>query len=61
MKYRLDTDSNSEQPVGVTATDINGAEISAPSQGQAPAKLIVNKVGRTQTVYYRPDKKSKSK
>jgi hypothetical protein len=43
MKYRLDTDPNLEKPVGVTATDINGAEISAPSQGRAPAKLIVNK------------------
>lgn len=43
MKYMLDTDSNSKQPVGITATDINGAKISAPSQGQAPVKLIVNK------------------
>lgn len=43
MKYRLDTDPNLEHPVGVTATDLYGAEISAPSQGHARAKLIVNK------------------
>ena len=43
MKYMSDTDPNLGQPVGVTVTDINGVEISTPSQEHAPAKLVLNK------------------
>jgi hypothetical protein len=30
-------------------------------KGRLPSKLIVNKLGKNQTVYYRPDKNTKSK
>ena len=43
MKYMSDAGPNLGQPVGVNATNINGVEISTPSQGHAPVKLLLNK------------------
>lgn len=36
------------------------ARVGLKRKGRLPSKLIQNKLGRMQTVYYRPDKKSKS-
>jgi hypothetical protein len=38
-----------------------GQPVGTKRKGRLPAKLIRNKAGRLQTVYYRPDKKTRSK
>lgn len=43
MKYMSDAGPNLGQPVGATATDTDGVEISTPSQGHGPAKLVLNR------------------
>jgi len=38
-----------------------GGQKGIKRKGRLPSKMIINRMGKRQTVYYRPDKKTKSK
>jgi hypothetical protein len=50
-----------DEKSGHTQGSKRGQPVGTKRKGRLPAKLIRNKAGKLQTVYYRPDKKTRSK